>query len=104
MSNENRDKQINEIVDRITKEWSERGMVMEGGWRVFLMVAMPKDASDMQKSEMRKAYYLGAQHLFASIMTLLDPGSEPTESDLKRMDAIMKELKRFDEEYQRAKN
>ena len=34
----------------------------------------------------------GAQVLFSSIVNILDPGSEPTEADLKRMDLIHNEL------------
>jgi hypothetical protein len=37
----------------------------------------------------------GAHHLFTSIMTILEPGTEPTAKDLKRMDLIDKELRGF---------
>ncbi len=95
---------VNEVVDKLTKEHADRGMIMEGGWQAFLVVGMPSDASDLQKSEMRKAYYLGAQHLFASIMGILDPGTEPTEQDMQRMTLISKELERFTQEMKRKQN
>jgi len=43
----------------------------------------------------------GAQHLFSSIMTILDPGDEPTEADMKRMELIAKEMAAFYEELKR---
>jgi hypothetical protein len=33
-------------------------------------------------------------------MTILDPGEEPTETDLRRMDLIDRELKQFIQEFQ----
>lgn len=90
---------VKEACDRITREWADRGLIMEGGWQAFLAHGMPKEAGDLQKSEMRKAYYLGAQHLFASVMSILDPGTEPTEKDLERMTSLHKELELFIESY-----
>ena len=86
--------QQREIAEKITKEWADRGMIMEGGWQAFLATSL-HGASEIQQREMRKAYYLGAQHLFASIFCALDHDSEPTERDMKRLDLITKELERF---------
>jgi hypothetical protein len=47
---------------------------------------------------MHYAFMAGAQHLFSSIMTILDPEAEPTERDLKRMDLIDQELEAFRKE------
>jgi len=44
---------------------------------------------------MRNAFFAGAQHLFSSIMTILEPDAEPTEKDMQRMDLIDKELRAF---------
>ena len=35
------------------------------------------------------------QHLFGSIVTVLDPGSGPTDKDLERIDLIDRELRDF---------
>jgi hypothetical protein len=40
----------------------------------------------------------GAQHLFASIMGILDPGREPTARDMARMSMIANELDAFTQE------
>jgi hypothetical protein len=87
--------EVRELVDKVTKEFADRGLVIESGWQAFLVLAMNPEASDLQREEMRKAYYFGAQHLFASIMSILDEGAEPTEKDVARVDLINKELERF---------
>jgi hypothetical protein len=47
---------------------------------------------------MRIAYMAGAQHLFSSIMTILEPGQMETEADVSRLDLIDKELDKFAQE------
>ena len=42
----------------------------------------------------------GSQHLFSSIMNVLDPGEQETEADLRKMDLIDKELRAFAREMQ----
>lgn len=83
------------LIEKITTELAAKGKIIEGGWQAYLVVGIPPDAPELQKAEMRKAYYLGAQHLFASILGILDPGSEPTEKDMERMSMIHEELEAF---------
>lgn len=83
-----------ELITKITAEWADKGMIIEGGWRALEAMTL-QQASPLQKLEMRKAYFAGAQHLFASIIATLDPGSEATEKDLRRMDLIHQELKNY---------
>lgn len=85
------------IADALTRECIDRGQIIEGGWKAMELL-MLKDASDVQRTEMRKAYFFGAQHLWASIMGILEPGSEPTELDMERMNKIHAELEKFTEE------
>lgn len=85
------------FVDDLTKEWADQGKVLQGGWAAFEYLIL-QGAPDIQREEMRKAYFAGAQHLFASIMTVLDPGDEPTDQDLVRMEMISKELAAFEME------
>jgi hypothetical protein len=47
---------------------------------------------------MRMAYMAGAQHLFASMLGMLDPEPEETPSDMRRMDLIQAELEAFAKE------
>lgn len=86
---------IEEMARKLTKELSDQGKIIEGGWVGFRMVAMHKDAPPLQVEEMRNAFFAGAQNLFASIMVMLDPVTEPTDQDLNRMTLIHEELDNF---------
>ncbi len=88
----NRAKAIEEAAHRLTKDLADQGKLVEAGFAAFALYVIPKDAPPLQLSEMRLAYMAGAEHLFSSIMNILDPGSEPTAADLKRMDLIDREI------------
>lgn len=91
--------QRHKIARQVAEEWTKRasdeGRVLELGWIAMLAHVIPIDAPDTQVSEMRKAFFMGAEHLFGSIMSILDPGMEPTERDLERMTLIHNELETF---------
>lgn len=88
-------KELTERAERLTKELTDRGLVIEGGW-VGLKIHMGlENAPQNQLDDMRKAFYAGALHLFSSIMTILEPGAEPTEKDEKRLSLINDELEKF---------
>lgn len=84
-----------EIADNLVRELSDRGQIVEGGWRAYELMTGLNNASDIQRSECRKAFFFGAQHLFATLLGVLEPGAEPTEADMERMDKLDAELKRF---------
>ena len=86
---------IDEAVALITKEFVEQGKLVEAGWAALRLQAMSPEASPQQVEQMRLAYFAGAQHLYASIMTMLDAGEEPTSDDLRRMQLIETELDGF---------
>lgn len=86
-------------LERLSREFTDQGKLIEAGWIGLRLAAIPMDASAVQLDEMRSAFFAGAQHLFASIMTILDPGEEPTDADLRRIDLIDAELKTFIADY-----
>ena len=47
---------------------------------------------------MRNAFMAGAQHLFASMIEMLDPGTDETPDDMRRMGLIARELEVFGNE------
>lgn len=87
-----------EYLKRLTKELTDKGKLIEAGWVSLRLAIFPDGASKEQLTEMRKAFFAGAQHLFSSIMTILDEDREPTETDMKRMSLIADELDKFGEE------
>ena len=82
-----------EALDRLAVELADQGRLIEAGWTILLRTCIPSDAPDAQVREMRLAFMAGSQHLFASIMTILDPGDEePTVDDMQQSDLIDAEL------------
>ena len=94
------DPRAKQIADALLRELSDRGQIIEGGWKAYEKLTL-EGTSEIQRSECRKAFFFGAQHLFASVLGMLSPDAEPTELDLERMDKLDAELRRFLEEIKR---
>ena len=82
-------------LERVTRDLIDSGKLIEAGWVSMRIACDLVDAPADQLREMRMAFFAGAQHLFGSILSVLEPGDEPTEKDLKRMDLIHTELQDF---------
>jgi hypothetical protein len=64
------------------KQLADDGKLIEAGWvGLRLAVGLANAPPD--------------QHLFSSIMSILEPGEEPTDADLRRMDLISTELEQW---------
>lgn len=85
--------------DRVCRELTDRGLIIEAGFVGLRFASIPLDAPPLQIEEMRNAFFAGAQHLFASIMSILEPGEEPTPADLQRLTNISRELDDFINKY-----
>ncbi len=94
-------KPTKEFIDKVCAELADKGLLIEAGWEGLRLLSIPATASATQVMEMRNAFFCGAQHLFASIIGIVDPGEEPTDQDLHRMDLIDKELQKFIETYKK---
>lgn len=90
--------EIEKLAHELTKKLADQGRLIEMGWVTLRALAVSPDASQLQLDEMRMAYMAGAQHTFSSIISILDPGEEPTEGDMKRMELISNELDNFRKE------
>jgi len=88
-----------EYVDELCRELVDKGLLIQAGWVALRLTAIHQDAQQNQLDEMRMAFFAGAQHLFGSIMGILEPDAEPTEADLRRMDQIHRELDTFLEQF-----
>lgn len=82
-------------LDALTRSLTDAGLLIEAGFAGLRAVAIDRDAPPDQLHEMRLAFFAGAQHLFGSIMSILDPGTDPTVADMSRMGQIHTELERF---------
>jgi hypothetical protein len=85
----------NQAVKLLVETATKNGLLIEVGWLGLRTLAIPPGAPQVQLDDMRMAFFAGAQHLFASIIGLLDPGTEPTDADFKRMTMIQSELDEF---------
>lgn len=89
-----------EFVEGLTRGLVDRGKLIEAGWISLRYSVMDPDAPQIQVDEMRMAFFAGAQHLFASIMIIMDAEAEPTQQDLKRMNLISAELDEFIQQFE----
>lgn len=83
------------LIHELTKKLTDEGRIIEAGFTGFKFMTISAIAPPVQVEEMRNAFFAGAQHLFSSIMSVLDIGEEPTENDLNRLTLINEELKNF---------
>jgi hypothetical protein len=68
------------------------------GWSSFEQSIFGPEVGAVQRREMRRAFYAGANVLLGTIVAMLEPGEQETEADLQRMDDLNNELKRFAED------
>jgi len=84
-----------EVGRELTRRLIEQGALIEGGFAAFLSQVI-KNASTETIAMLRIAYISGAEHMFSSMMTVMDVGEEePTEADIHRMNKIHEEVERY---------
>jgi len=66
-------------------------------WDTFARAVLPKDCPPIQRQEMRRAFYAGAQGILYGVIAAFAPESEPTAEDLALMDNLERELSDFAE-------
>jgi hypothetical protein len=98
--NAERREAIGKVADKIAGDAVDRGKIIAIGFAAMIQQTYPEweKMPPSQLDELRMAFFGGAQHLWGSIMGILDPGAEPTERDFRRMDLINHELEAFIEE------
>lgn len=87
------------MVDKLTRDLTDQGKLIEAGFSSLMAMAYT-GAPAHQVEELRNCFFAGAHHLFSSIMTMLDPGAEPTDDDFGRLQLIQRELDSFIQNYQ----
>jgi hypothetical protein len=81
--------------DEICRQLTDKGKLIEAGFAVLHYTSIPDGVSPYQVADMRYAFFAGAQHLFASLMSILEPGTEATEADVSRITIIQIELEEW---------
>jgi hypothetical protein len=84
-----------ELLRVLTRRVADEGRLVEVGWLAARRHIAPPGAGAAELDTMRTAFMAGAQHLFSSIRTVLDPGARPTAADLRRLGLLHAELEAF---------
>jgi hypothetical protein len=88
-----------EFIAAVEKKLIDEGLLIEAGWQGLRLAAIPPDAPDIQLEEMRNAFFAGAQHLYVTLLRVMEDGEDATATDLARMGKIDDELQRFHGEF-----
>ena len=70
-----------------------RRTLIADAWIDYMHKVLPGNASKVQISETRRAFYAGALSLFEAIGSGLSPGSDVEQTDLRMLDDIAVELR-----------
>lgn len=89
--------QLTEVINQILRDQTDRKDLIETIWLLYAKsIGIP--SGGIPWIECRRAFFVGALTLFESINMIIEPGSEITDKDLRRMDLIDQELNRFRQE------
>jgi len=83
--------QEREIAEAM-KEVADKGMLVAAGFAAFRIIALNNSIDRDKIADMHTAYMAGAEHLFTTLMSILDEGEEPTKKDTDRIELIYQEL------------
>jgi hypothetical protein len=97
-----RQRVIDAATDLLTKSAVDGGRLIEAGFLAMLAVTYPSGVTDEQRNQLRMAFFGGAQHLLGAMTSVMSPDADITESDLRRMDLIHRELGEFIQEFAKA--
>jgi hypothetical protein len=79
------------------KPTGPKRLLMAEQWDQFARAVLPLNTPAVQRQEMRRAFYAGAQSILFRVIESFAPDSEPTEADLLLMDDLHRELSDFAE-------
>jgi hypothetical protein len=85
-----------EELNATIKKALGEGKLVELGWETVETLCL-ENASDVQIREMRKAFYMGAYHLYSMLMNISH--SDPEANIQHPMDSISKELTNFMQQF-----
>jgi hypothetical protein len=66
-------------------------------WNTFAQAVLPKDCSDLQRKEMRRAFYAGAHMLFCMLVGGVSEGAEAEPQDIQMLSDLNAECEAFAE-------
>lgn len=85
---------VREAIVTFLREQADHTNVIEGLWLLYAN-ATKIPMRGTQWVESRRCFFVGALTLFEAVMMILEPGAEPTDADVARVEQIANELTRF---------
>lgn len=83
-------------AEKLTHKLADEGLLIKSGFVGYMAACFPDEQpSAIQSRELEQAFMAGSLHLWSSIMVMLDPGTEPTARDMRRMDLIASEIEAY---------
>lgn len=86
---------LDAVAVALIQQLADECRLIEAGFDVFSHHVLAKDASDIQRQEMRLAFMAGAEHVYSSMLSMLELGGEPTVADMRRMELIDREIDKW---------
>lgn len=90
----NRDKVVLDVAVKLTKDLADQGKLVYGGWAAYEFLCL-QNADAAKKTELRRAWFLSAEHVFTSILSFMEGDREPTEADFDKLTKLHNELIEF---------
>lgn len=84
-----------ELFSIMAKELLNQCKIVEGGFSGYKTHIFPSGLPPFQEEELRNAFFAGAQHLYGTMMAVFSEAGDPSDEDMRNMDAIHTELKEF---------
>lgn len=78
-------------------------LLMAEQWDQFARRVFTPETPAIQRIEMRRAFYAGAQAILFGVIAAFAPDTEPTAEDLTVMDDLQRELNDFVEAVQKGR-
>jgi hypothetical protein len=72
-------------------------------WAEFSRLIVPRNAPEVQRVEMRRAWYAGAAAMFGLMTGGLDADHEPTDLDVAYVESLSEEIETFSRDLARGK-
>lgn len=76
-------------------ELANKGLVIAGGFAAYQIL---NELTPQQTELVEDAFYAGIDHVLMTLLSVLDPGDEPSRRDMARMDSIMTEINVYREQ------
>lgn len=76
----------------------DQGQMLEAAWQSFRLMALPIVTGSRELDAFKETFFAGAAATFETMMHAMEEGhQEPTEADLRRMDALAAEVNKWDD-------